>query len=450
MSAIKLAFPQVYLDWTTGTTTTIATSTSEGDEPNNNNYSYRDDDTKTTLVWKRILEGLLRACLVVGSCHRIISYNNGNRHGNNKSNSNDVLHIVATPAMKSLGMVLRPTSTRMFGGGHQNQNNTPNTTTTKSSSNNYNISSRIQAYGKILSLVFTTVVVPSLYRELKHRRMTQLEERERRLRLEDIRREIGHSSSSDTFLHQLQQQQQNPTTSSALAGSNTTDSTSATSAAIIQLRAQQRKSNLQTLLSDTILGLGDVLLPPLQLISYISYLWGMSSTPWVGMMLSGWEYSAHDGSVGGTSMNDNSNHVNNNNEGGRQQQRHNHQRHANFQYGNRRLLVEEALRTVSMVLPPRNTAAVEGGTGGTTTTTTAPAAANGVGNGYATTTPVRSSIIGGGASSSSASSLGTNPRILRRRGDNIPATGSRSFMGRRSANVEENHQQVLHGGTLSR
>ena len=77
------------------------------------------------------------------------------------------------------------------------------------------------------------------------------------------------------------------------------------------------------------------------------------------MMMVGWEYASSAGMGGNDDGSSNAIGM-----GGGQQR---HQRHANFQYGNRRMLVEEALRTMSAVLPPRNphgggnTVAVAGG-----------------------------------------------------------------------------------------
>ena len=118
-----------------------------------------------------------------------------------------------------------------------------------------------------------------------------------------------------------------------------------------------------------------MLIPPLKLLNYISYLWGYSATPDLGMRLIGWEYASSrdllepssfggvtgsDGvgggvGVGGGGNVDSTSLANNGNYSGSSamQQHHNHQRHVNFQYGNRRLMVEEALRTMAVVLPPR-------------------------------------------------------------------------------------------------
>ena len=125
--------------------------------------------------------------------------------------------------------------------------------------------------------------------------------------------------------------------------------------------------------------MSDVCIPPLRLVTYIAYLWGMGMgtrsnsyihAPFLSMQIAGWEYvsSSSDG------LNDNDDDGSNtivNNSGQQQQQQQRHQRHVNYQYGNRRLLVEEALRTASMVIPPRRrnnaeftTAGDGGGSGG--------------------------------------------------------------------------------------
>ena len=81
INSIKLAFPKVYLDWTTGTTTT----------QNDNNAEESSQDVslssliRDSLFWKRIVENILRLCLLLGSCRHI--YNSSSRR-NNSSNSN--------------------------------------------------------------------------------------------------------------------------------------------------------------------------------------------------------------------------------------------------------------------------------------------------------------------------------------------------------------------------
>merc|ERR1711862_673905 len=78
-----------------------------------------------------------------------------------------------------------------------------------------------------------------------------------------------------------------------------------------------------------------------------SYLWGISGTPSLGMMLSGWEYASSVSSSDRPVVSS----LTQSRFG-----RDRHRRHANFQYANRRLLVEEGLRTVSAILPPRDSA----------------------------------------------------------------------------------------------
>ncbi|KAL7528719.1 hypothetical protein ACHAXR_003050 [Thalassiosira sp. AJA248-18] len=342
-SAIKLAFPRVYLDWTTGATASgsfAATVTANINNGSNNNASASsvaadarapNNETKNTLVWKRIVEGLLRTFLLLGSCHHF--------YKRNSSRGGDDGILVSTPAMQSLGMFLRPSIPK--------KRHSLNEQTTNINMQNA-IQSRLQAYGKIISLVLATVIVPSLYEELKHRRQMQLEDRDRQLRLDDIRREFRSSMGGSE--RQQQQQQQSLQRQSQHS--------------TVQQRAQKRKSILKSLLADMILGVGDVLLPPLRLINYISYLWGVCSTPNLGMVLAGWEYA----SVANPSSDGGNRHPNDHQSspaalqggsvGGER-----YQRHANFQYGNRRLLVEEALRTVSTILPPRVSDRADGGGG---------------------------------------------------------------------------------------
>ena len=294
INSIKLAFPKVYLDWTTGTTTT----------QNDNNAEESSQDVslssliRDSLFWKRIVENILRLCLLLGSFRHI--YNSSSRR-NNSSNSNSDLQI-KTPAMNSLGMFLQPI-----------KNNSSTTTT------------RLQQYTKIFALALTTIIIPMIYKELKMCRMKQLEERENQLRLNEIRSELGSRNSI--------QQQHRSTTTSQLS-----------TLQIIQKRAKQRQQYIISCITDCILGMSDIFIPPIRLINYLSYLWGMSCTPQLGMRLVGWEYAPSIADGMGSSA------VGSDNGGQQQQQQH---RHANFQYSNRRVLVEEALRTVSMVIPPR-------------------------------------------------------------------------------------------------
>ena len=329
VSAIRYTFPQVHLDWTTGS------GSNHGEVVTGGSYD--------TLFWKRILEGILRMCLILGSCHRIISYSARRRrldftssgngkysHGEQRANNHEV--YVATPAMQSFGISIRSGSSD--GGG-----------------------SIIQQYGKVMALILATVIVPSCYEELRHRRARQLDERDQRLRLEEIRREFRssmlHGTSvtyragdhSSTSIERRQQQEQH--------------------LLLLHQRAHERKSFLSSLIADTILGMGEVLYPPLQLFNYLMYLWGMCSTPDLAMRVAGWEY-CHDpcssvvlSTRNGGDGRDNSNSIiayDNHGEAVEHQQPHGgsfHQRHANFQYGHRRLLVEEALRAASLILPPR-------------------------------------------------------------------------------------------------
>jgi len=302
INSIKLAFPKVYLDWTTDTTTSTQ---NDNAEENSQDVSSL---IKDSLFWKRIVENTLRLCLLLGSCRHIYNRNSG---GNNKS---DVQ--IKTPAMNSLRMFLHPTSSK----GNSN----------RSPSSNY--SSRYQQYTKLVALAVTTIIIPMIYKEMKIYRMKQLEEREYQLRFNEIRSELLGSRNS--IIHQQQQQQQHQSTSSQLS----------TLQNIIKQRAKQRQQYLISYITDCILGMSDIFIPPIRLINYLSYLWGLSScSPQLGMRLVGWEYASSSVFTGGSAEDGDS---------GGQQQQH---RHANFQYANRRLLVEEALRTVSLVIPPRRT-----------------------------------------------------------------------------------------------
>ena len=339
VSAIRYTFPQVHLDWTTGS------GPNHGEVVTGGSYN--------TFFWKRILEGILRTCLILGSCRRIISYSarrrrldfsssDNSKYSNGEQRANNHKVYVETPAMQSFGISIRTGSSD--GGG-----------------------SIIQQYGKIMALILATVIVPSCYEELRHRRARQLDERDQRLRLEEIRREFRSSmlhgtsvtysagdhhdprrhreSTSPTSIERRQQQQQH--------------------LLLLHQRAHERKSFLSSLIADTILGMGEVLYPPLQLFNYLMYLWGGCSTPDLAMRVAGWEY-CHDPSSsvvlsarnGGDGRADSNSIIAYDSHGEvvEHQQPHGgsfHQRHVNFQYGHRRLLVEEALRAASLILPPR-------------------------------------------------------------------------------------------------
>lgn len=296
VSAVKLAFPRLHLDWTTD-----AHASTSGGQDNN------------ALAWKRVLVACMRSCLLLGSCHRIFL---GDKQGGIR---------IATPAMQSLGMFIQPAPSTWRDDARNHRSQQQNSETNTSFFQSLQARMKVKVYAKILALVLSTIIFPALYSELKYRRTRELEDRERLRRLEEIRREvmIGANQQGE---HQNRRNQEGQHQDAAN---------------ILQQRSQQRKSKIQSLLTDTILGMGDVLLPPLRLASYLSYLWGTrllnvcTNTPNLGMLLAGWEYVP-------TASNANVQH-----------QHQGYQRHANFQYGNRRLLVEEALRTASMVLPPR-------------------------------------------------------------------------------------------------
>lgn len=341
VGSIRWAFPRVHADWTQDWTAAGAVAVAAADP------SRRNDDGaasphpphppppwKDALVWKRVLEAALRTCLLVGSCRRVLREGGGGGGGVR----------VTTPAMHNLGVFLRPVvaSDRRRDGSPGGRRG----------------GGIVRAYGKVAALVVATVVLPALYEELKRRRRRQLEEGERARRLEEIRREVSDAFSfvgADERRRQQQQwqQQQQPQQQRQQPSRQSPRD-------IVRRRGQERKSRLGTLAADAILGMGDIFLPPLRLFQYLSYLWGMPGcslhsgrsscchTPDLGMALAGWEYGAVDGPGG--------------DDGGGGLR---HRRHANFQYAHRRLLVEEALRTASAVLPPRTGGTLwEGGDGG--------------------------------------------------------------------------------------
>ena len=119
---------------------------------------------KDSLFWKRLVENILRLCLLLGSCRHIYNRNSGGG-----SSSSDVQ--LKTPAMNSLQMFLQPTSSK----GN---------------------SSRYQQYTKIFALALTTIIIPTIYKELKIYRMKQLEDREHQLRFNEIRSELLGSRNS--------------------------------------------------------------------------------------------------------------------------------------------------------------------------------------------------------------------------------------------------------------
>ena len=319
VSAIRFKFPEVHFDGTTG--------------GGQNGYN--------ALLWKRILEGILRSCLILGSCRRYISRRR--RLDYIGGINNQEVHV-ATPAMQSCGISIRAIDSGDGGGGV------------------------IQQYGKVMALILATVILPGCYKELRLRRKLQLDERDQRLRMEEIRRELrssilhGTSATSTACL----------TNDYAVENYDTTSQEESTSIGrqrhrqrlqlLLNQRSNERKSLVSSLITDAILGMGEILYPPLQLYNYLMYLWGECSTPDLGMRVAGWEY-CRDPSSGAlfSSINggNNNNHMISYDDYGEaveHQQSHDgsfHQRHANFQYGNRRLLVEEALRAATLILPPR-------------------------------------------------------------------------------------------------
>ena len=357
VSSIKFTFPQIYSDWSTSLGDTATTTT------------HNDGSTK-----KRILEGLLKTCLLLGSCRHVL-YNNKRQGSIRKVVNAEATVHVATPAMNSLGMFLRPTAAL--------RSKSSNNGTSKRRSYGQSLTSRIiQQYGKVVALLFTTVIIPTFYQELKHHRARQLEDRERQLRLDEIRTEFRASMNVGGSAGNVSADGSN-----AIQGHDIEQQTAAQTTLsqqrqgiIIQQRASKRKSQLITFITDTILGMSDVCIPPLRLVTYIAYLWGIGMgtsensyihTPFLSMQIAGWEFSSSGDGLNDNNDDDGSNMVvNNSGQQQQQQQQQRYQRHANYQYGNRRLLIEEALRTASMIIPPRGnnaeftTAGDEGGSGG--------------------------------------------------------------------------------------
>lgn len=296
-SAIRYAFPQLYLEWTTG----VAAA---DDDTNNRDGSSRHG----ALIRKRWIEMLLQISLLVGSCHF------SSKRQRNNNNSKETSVYLATPAMRNLGMILRPTST------------------STAARNEHPLSSKIKVYSKIVALVLATVVVPALYEELKLHRQKQLERQETRLRLAQLSREFRSTHVDDVQQEQQQQLQQQK---------QQRESIQQQQGDMLQQRAQKRKTFIQKFIVDSILGMSDILIPPLQLVNYLSYLWGLSYTPNIGSSLIGWEYASITDGQSSSSLSGIINPF---------------QRHANFQYANRRLMVEEGLRTMAAILPPRRNA----------------------------------------------------------------------------------------------
>mmetsp|Transcript_15265 Transcript_15265/g.30616 ORF Transcript_15265/g.30616 Transcript_15265/m.30616 type:complete len:531 (-) Transcript_15265:240-1832(-) len=365
--SIKWIFPRLYLDWTTGT-----------DAP------ARGTDGHTTAILssdakKRFLEILLKLSLLLGSAHRLAGMESTAKNGHL---TDSAAVWMATPAMKSSGMFLRPVDASASKRGDAKHHRRPSRSPSAIHSMLQHFqTSVIRPYGKILALAVVTVLIPAIHQEIKIWRESQLERREREWRLgnlrrleQDVRTNFGNlesRSDADDYAannneydvqilqsptrQQSQLQWQHQTPEQLLSSSRQQN---LSQEYILRLRSQRRKSRIVSFVTETILGFTDVVLPPLKLINYVSYLWGFNNTPDLGMKLCGWEYaSVHDfeeyigrgnsSIVGGNTGQGNLGSVFD--FSGMQQ----YQRHANFQYGNRRLMVEEFLRTVSVVAPPR-------------------------------------------------------------------------------------------------
>ncbi len=271
---------------------------------------------------------------------------------------------MATPAMKSSGMFLRPVEASKKGSAKPHLQPRKPLSSIHSALQHFQ-SSVVWPYGRILALAAVTVIIPAMHREIKIWRENHLERREREWRLRNLRRferdfrsnygDLGSGRDSDGVQRQPQSAEQLQS-SSRLESTATRQNPS--QAQLLRSRSMRRKSHIISTVTETILGFSDVVLPPLSLINYLSYLWGFNNMPDLGMRLCGWEYaSVHDfeeyiGRGNASTIGGNTGHGSlggAHDFGGMQQ----YQRHANFQYGNRRLMVEEFLRTVSAVAPPR-------------------------------------------------------------------------------------------------
>ncbi|KAL3781016.1 hypothetical protein HJC23_007912 [Cyclotella cryptica] len=306
ITSIRWVLPKLYLDWTT---LNNSRNRLVMDNPTGNGWSHDLNGVKNPELWKRIVEIILHASLLLGSSRFV--------QGRGKDGCYRSKFWIRTPAMKNLGLFLSPTrmSTINFNQSMQRAGKTERNWRLVA------IRSRIFMYFKLVMLIAVTVVGPRLHEEVKDMRQQQLRDRERRQRSRDMqlvpRNDVDSNQQQQSHFFQSMRERERAT---------------------IDRRAKDRKSRLQALVIDAILGTAEMFIPPLRLINYLSYLWGLSSTPDLGMRLIGLDYAPCADSSLSSSFTD---------FGG------NFHRHANFHYGNRRLLVEEALRTASAVIPPR-------------------------------------------------------------------------------------------------
>ena len=274
-------------------------------------------------AWRRLAEAALHAALLGGSCRALLGDGKYGRGG----------AAVVTPAMHSLGIAMRPVAAAANGGVRRDGSARPV------------LPGR---YSKVAALILATTVVPRLYAELGRRRGRELEERDREARMAELRREYaaemayynssrsndgGAGSGGDGRTRLGRDEAPPPTTSSS------------SPRLLVRKRAAERRAALVAFLSDLILGLGDMVLPPLRLANHLAYLWGVTGAPGLGATAAGWEYAPAVGDDGSPAPPFGRGFVR---EACRAAP---HRRHVNYQYGIRRLMVEEGLRTARAVLP---------------------------------------------------------------------------------------------------
>lgn len=196
--------------------------------------------------------------------------------------------------MSALGVRLRPSSSMDHKGSVQSRSK-----------------SRQWYFTKLALIAVVSALLPLVHEELRRRRGRDLERRERERRYQEFRRgRVNHRThgfdGDDGDIDGI------------IDGGSSSSNLSVT-----ERRARDRRTRL----IDFVLGLCEMVLPPLRLAKHIAFLWGIGGTPSLAMHFAGWEYD--DDHSGVTSMTSG---------------RH---RHANLQYAHRRLMAEEALRTAA-------------------------------------------------------------------------------------------------------
>ena len=348
-SAIKYVLPDLHADWSADAAAggTALTPTSG-----------------KAVAWRRLVEAVLHAVLLAGSC-RFLAGKDGEEGS----------AAVGTPAMHSLGVAMRPVGRGVVRPGADKLGSRLGGREARRgplSALLHRIQTRLGPYSKVAALVLATAVLPRLYAELARRRGRVLEERDREVRLAELRREYaaelayyGNSSSGGS--------NRGGETRGGDGGQLDRDETPASSPSprsLIRRRAAERLAAVVAFLSDAVLGLGELVLPPLRLANYVAYLWGLTGAPGLGATAAGWEYAPSVGLGSGISAAAAASSVGSGNSGGisgasvpfgrgfvrEADAAAPHRRHANFQYGIRRLMVEEGLRTARAMLPDSSTA----------------------------------------------------------------------------------------------